>query len=135
MSEENVQVVRRLYEAAARRDNDAVYALYDSDIVWDASRTERGGITGPIVRGHAALQKWLREWYGAWENIEDEVEELMDADHEVISVMTQRGSGRGSGVEVADRLATIWVVCGGRITRATWFPTRDEALKAAGLSE
>ena len=135
MSQENVEVVRRLYAAAARRDNERVYSLYDPDIVWDASRTERGGMTGRIVRGHAPLQRWLREWYGAWENIQDELEELIDADHEVITVMTQRGSGRGSGVEVADRLATIWTICEGRIIRATWFPTRSEALKAAGLSE
>ena len=135
MSEENVETVRRLYTVAARRDNEAVYALYDPDIVWDASRTERGGMAGPIVRGHEALKKWLRQWYGAWENIEDQLDEVIDAGHEVITVMTQRGSGRGSGVEVADRLATIWVVCGGRITRATWFPTRAEALESAGLRE
>jgi ketosteroid isomerase-like protein len=135
MSQENVEVVRQLYGAAARRDNEAVYALYDPDIVWDASRTERGGMAGRIVRGHAELQRWLREWYGAWENIQDALEELIDADHEVISVMTQHGSGRGSGVEVADRLATIWTICDGRIIRATWFPTREQALEAAGLSE
>ncbi len=74
-------------------------------------------MAGRIVREHAALQKWLREWYGAWENIQDELEELIDAGHEVISVMTQHGSGRGSGVEVADRLATIWTICDGQIIR------------------
>jgi ketosteroid isomerase-like protein len=136
MSEENVETVRRLYEAAARRDNSTVYSLYAPDIVWDASRTERGGMTGRVVRGHTALQKWLREWYAAWENIQDELEELIDAtEHEVISVMSQRGRGRGSGVEVADRLATVWIICDGRIIRATWFPTRAEALNSTGLSE
>jgi ketosteroid isomerase-like protein len=29
MSEENVEIVRRLYDAAARRDSGAVLALYD----------------------------------------------------------------------------------------------------------
>src|SRR5687767_462501 len=135
MGQENVEVVRRLYDAAARRDNEAVYAIYHPEIVWDASRTQRGGMTGQIVRGHSALKGWLREWYGAWENIQDDLEELRDTGPEVISVMTQRGSGRGSGVEVADRLATIWAVCDGRIVRATWFPTLGEALEAAGLSE
>jgi ketosteroid isomerase-like protein len=135
MSEENVEIVRGLYEAAARRDNSTVYSLYDPHIVWDASRTTRGGITGRVVRGHDALRKWLREWYGAWENIQDELEELIDADHEVISVMVQRGQGRGSGIEVADRIATLWTVCDGRIIRAVWFPTLAEALEAAGLSE
>jgi ketosteroid isomerase-like protein len=136
MSRENLDVVRRLYEAAARRDNAAVYSLYDPDIVWDASRTERGAVTGRVVRGHEGLRKWLREWYGAWENIEDDLEELIEAgDHEVVSVMTQRGRGRASGVEVEDRIATVWTIRDEKITRAVWFPSRHEALEATGLSE
>lgn len=136
MSEENLEIVRRLYEAAARRDTAAVLSLYDPGIELDASRTQRGAITGRLVHGHAALQRWLREWYGAWDNIDDDLEELIDAgEHEVISVMTQRGRGRTSGVEVEDRLATLWTIRGGRIVRAVWFPTREEALAAAGVSE
>jgi ketosteroid isomerase-like protein len=136
MSEENVEIVRRLYQAAARRDNVAVYSLYDPDIEWDATRTERGTVTGRVARGHEGLRKWLRDWYGAWENIDDDLEELIDlSDDEVISVMTQRGRGRASGVQVEDRLATIWTIQGGRIIRAVWFPTREEALEAAGLGD
>jgi ketosteroid isomerase-like protein len=135
MSKENVAVVRRLYEAAARRDNATIYSLYDPEIEWDASRTSRGVVTGRVVHGHDGLQKWLREWYGAWENIHDDLEELIEAgEHDVISVMTQRGRGRASGVDVADRLATIWTIRDGRIIRVAWFPTREEALDAAGLS-
>jgi ketosteroid isomerase-like protein len=136
MSRENVEIVRRLYAAAAGRDNDAVYLLYDRGIEWDASRTERGALTGRVVHGHAALRKWLREWYGAWEDISDDLEELIDAGgQQVVSVMTQRGRGRGSGIEVHDRIAAVWTVRDGKITRATWFPTREAALEAAGLSE
>ena len=136
MSQENVEIVRRLYEAAGHRDIAAVYSLYDPDIEWDASRTERGTVTGRVVHGHDGLQKWLREWYGAWENIHDDLEELIDVgEHEVISVMTQRGRGRASGVEVADRLATVWTIRDDKIVRVVWFPSRAEALEAAGLSE
>jgi ketosteroid isomerase-like protein len=136
MSDKNVEIVRRLYEAAGRRDIATVYSLYDPAIEWDASRTERGTMAGRVVRGHADLQKWLREWYAAWENIHDDLEELIDAgEYEVISVMTQHGRGRGSGVQVADRLATVWTIREGRIIRARWFPTRHQALEAAGLSE
>jgi ketosteroid isomerase-like protein len=136
MSQENVEVVRGLYAAAARRDNAAVYAIYADDIEWDATRTERGAVTGQMVHGHAGLQGWLREWYGAWENIDDNLEEVLDAgDDEVLSVMTQRGRGRVSGAEVEDRLATIWTVREGRIIRAVWFPSKAEALEAVGLSE
>jgi ketosteroid isomerase-like protein len=135
MSQENVEIVRQLYAAAASRDNASVYALWDPDIVWDASRTERGGMTGRIVRGQPLVRAWLREWYSAWENIHDELDEVIDAGGDtVVSVMTQRGRGRGSGVEVADRIAATWAIRDGRIVKATWYPTPEQALEAAGLS-
>jgi ketosteroid isomerase-like protein len=136
MSEEIVEIVRRLFEAAGRHDMATVYSLYDPQIEWDASRISRGTMTGRVVHGQADLQKWLREWYGAWEDIHDDLEELIEAsEDEVISVMTQRGRGPGSGAPVERRLATIWTTREGRIIRAKWFPTRAEALKAAGLRE
>jgi ketosteroid isomerase-like protein len=39
MSQENVEIVRRLYEAVAGGDSETVLALYDPDIEVDASRT------------------------------------------------------------------------------------------------
>jgi ketosteroid isomerase-like protein len=38
MSRENVEVVQRLFDAIGRRDSEAVLALYDPEIEWDASR-------------------------------------------------------------------------------------------------
>ena len=37
MSEENVELVRRLLEMFASREHEAVFAFYDTDIEWDAS--------------------------------------------------------------------------------------------------
>ena len=51
MSQENVEIVRQVYEAAARRDSVAVLALYDPQVEWDASRIEIGGLTGTVVHG------------------------------------------------------------------------------------
>lgn len=136
MSGENVEVVRQIYAAAQRRDNAGVHSLWEPAIEWDASRTERGGMAGRVAHGRDDVQAWLRQWYSAWENVQDELEELIDCGgDEVLSVMTQRGRGRGSGVEVADRIAAVWVIRGGLVAKVTWFPTREQALEAAGLSE
>jgi len=92
---------------------------------------------GPTVyHGHEGLRSWFREWYEAWGNIEAEVEELIDAGDQVISVLTYRGRGRVSGIEVElTRMAGVWPVREGKIVRAVWLPTRADALKAVGLSE
>jgi ketosteroid isomerase-like protein len=37
MSQENVEVVRRVYDAVARRDSAAVLDLYDPEVVLDPS--------------------------------------------------------------------------------------------------
>jgi ketosteroid isomerase-like protein len=136
MSRENVDVVQAVFDAAARGDTAAVMALYDPDIEWDASRTQRGAMAGRVVRGRAALLAWLREWYGAWETVDDDLKELIEAgDHSVVSIMVQRGRGRASGVEVEDRLGTVWTIRDGKIVQATWFPSPEEALEAAGFSD
>jgi ketosteroid isomerase-like protein len=55
MSEENV-VVRRLYEAAARRDTATVLSIYDPDFEWDGSRSRWGEVLDEDARfrGHDA---------------------------------------------------------------------------------
>src|SRR5688572_579293 len=137
MSEENVEIVRRIYGAAARRDSEATLALYDSDVEIDVSRTHRA-LMQDVYGGprHEGLRRWAREWHEAWEQVEYDVEELIDAGEDVIGVVTVRGRGRGSGAEVEFALhAGLWTLQDGKVTRVVWFKTREDALEAAGLSE
>src|SRR5918992_184524 len=46
MSRENVEIVRRVYEAAARRDSATVLALYDPEVELDNSRLGLAGFAG-----------------------------------------------------------------------------------------
>ena len=138
MPEENVEVVRRVYEATARRDSDAVLALYDPEVEWDVSQdpTMVPMVGAGVYRGQDGLRRFFREWYEAWENIRNEPEELIDAsDDSVVVVVTDRAQGRASGAEVARTHAALWTVRDGKVVRVAWFPTRDAALEAAGLSE
>ena len=137
MSQENVEIVRRIYDAAARRDSEATLALYDSDVEIDVSRTHRALMQdvykGP---GHEGLRRWAREWHEAWEQVEYDVDEMIDAGDDVICVVTVRGRGRGSGADVEFTLhAGLWTIQNGKVARVVWFKTRKDALEAAGLSE
>jgi ketosteroid isomerase-like protein len=102
MSQQNVEIVRRVYEAAARRDTAAVFSLYDSDVEWDGSQSRWAEVlqATPRFRGHEELRKFFRQYFEMWEGFEDDLEELIDAGDHVISVVTSRGRGRASGVEV-----------------------------------
>ena len=137
MSQENVEIMRRLYDAAARRDSGAVLALYDPDVQVDMSRAPCRDLVGSrFYHGHDGLRAFYREWFGAWETVEAEVEELIDAGECVISVETTRGRGLASGAEVEVHQCGIWKLRAGKVVRVEWLEaTREEALEAAGLSE
>ena len=139
MSQENVEIVRRVFAAVARGDTEAVLSLYDPDVEWDGSRHAWATVMGDTQagwRGHEGLRKWSREYYAMWEALDDEVEELIEAGDRVVSVVTTRARGRASGIEVEwKHNAGVWTVQEGKIVRVVWFPTCAEALEAAGLQE
>jgi ketosteroid isomerase-like protein len=137
MSQENVEIIRRVYDAAARRDSDVVLAIYDPEVEVDMSRAPCRDLVGKrFYHGHDGLRAFYREWNGAWETVESDVEELIDAGERVVSVETTRGRGVVSGAAVELHQCGIWTLRAGRIVRVEWLDaTREEALEAAGLSE
>jgi ketosteroid isomerase-like protein len=138
MSQENVEIVRRIFEASAQRDTPAVLALYDKEVEVDNTHGPARAFLGgrSIYYGHEGLRAFFGEWYEAWKNVESNLLELIDADEHVVSVHGYRGRGRASGVEVEwPDLGGIWTIRNGKVIRVRWFPTRAEALQASGLPE
>ena len=137
MSRENVEVVRHVWDAAARGDAAAVLALYDADVVWDVSRGPLGGLAGSgVYHGHAGLSSFFRSWRQAWDDVDYELDELIDAGEHVITVGRQRGRGRASGIgfEGAGQSA-VWTVRDGKIASVVWYPSREAATEAVGRPE
>ena len=71
MSQENVEIVRLVYEVAARGDDAAtVLALYDPEVEWDISHSPARELMGHrVYRGHSVWTirggKILRvAWFG-----------------------------------------------------------------------
>ncbi len=137
MSQENVEIVRRLYDAIARQDVAAVLSFYDPEVEADFSRSPQGALTGGALNyhGHEGVRRMSRDWNEAWANVEYEIVDLVDAGEHVISVLTYRGRGRSSGAEVEQTDYPVWTIRKGKIVRVVWLQTREEALEAAGLSE
>ena len=133
MSQENVDVVRRVYEAAARRDTATVLTLYDPEIELDASRwlPDRQ----EVYQGHDGLHRFFREWHDAWGDVEYDFDRLIDAGEHVISVVNRHARGRSSGAEVEWPLGLVWTLREGKVLRVVWFASVADALEAVGLSE
>ena len=139
MSRENVELVRRIFEAGARRDTATALALYDPEVEWDQSRGPFWDLFGgEIYRGHEGLRRFFRQYYSpeTWESVEDKLEELIDAGDHVVSVVNTRARGRTSGAEVQWTLnAGAWTIREGKVVRVAWFRSVEEALEAVGLRE
>ena len=135
MSRENVEIVRRVYDAAARRDADAAFELYAEDIVWDVSATKVTTFRDrPVYHGHEGVREVWREGLAIFADITNEVEEMIDAGDRVLVVVREREVGRSSGVPVTASHLAVWTLARGMIVRLQVFDDRDEAMKAAGLA-
>jgi ketosteroid isomerase-like protein len=131
MSRENVEVVRRVYEAFSRGDAEAALSYFDPEVVMDASHR----VDGRIGHGHQELTAILTEWLGTWDEWREEVEETRDLGDRVLVISTQRGIGKGSGIKWENRFAMLYEVQSGKITRWTIYDDLREALEAVGLRE
>jgi ketosteroid isomerase-like protein len=131
MSRENVEIIRRMYEAFHGGDADGALAYFDPEVVVDASRRVDGG----IGHGREELNTIITRWLGTWEEWREEIEEMRDLGSQVFVIATQRGRGKGSGVEVENRYALLYEVHGDQITRMTVYIEPAEALEAAGRSD
>ena len=81
MSQENVDVVRRIYDAAARRDAETPFAFYAENIVWDLSNARRAVVSSqPVYYGHEGVRQAWRDGLAVFGEVDYDVEELIDAD-------------------------------------------------------
>ena len=131
MSRENVEVVRRGFEAYARGDTETLLRLVDPEIEWKQVE-EPAAVHGP----RAGLESVAR-WDETWDDLAISVEEYIDAGENVVAVVRSKGRGKASGVAVEQVSYQVFTVRDGRVVRMREYGPgeRAEALEAAGLRE
>jgi ketosteroid isomerase-like protein len=136
MSKENVEIVRQAFEAASRREP-ADPGTWASELEMDFSGSPFADfVTRGRARGLAEVRHTFRDFYEAFDDVEADVTELIDAGEHVIAVFTYRGIGRTSGVPVEfTNMAGLWTLRNGKVARVAWLKNRSDAIKAAGLRE
>jgi ketosteroid isomerase-like protein len=135
MSRENVEIVRSIYDAVARRDDVTPFEFYAEGIVWDMSNLRRAALyMKPVYHGHEGVRESWRESLAAFGQVDFEVEELIDAGDQVLAAIREREVGRASGVPVEASHLAVWTLADGKVIRLQIFDNRQAALEAAGLS-
>jgi ketosteroid isomerase-like protein len=138
MSEENVEIARRVCEAAWRRpkpEYDTLNALVhpDHEMFTVQSLVEGGG----AYRGAQGFREWLASWAEMFgEDWECWVEEAQAGDDgRVLVTGRAKVRGLGGGVPVEQGFSVVIWVHGGKVGRSAVYTDRDQALEAAGLPE
>jgi ketosteroid isomerase-like protein len=136
MSQENVEVVRAALDAWNRSwrdgDPDPVLEMLDPDVVLDFS----GYVLNPrVLEGHEGYRQLLAEVAELWAEVTFEVEEVVPTDDGVLTLVVRRARGRASGVAIESRVAQLFTLREGKITRMHAYSDREEALEAMGLRE
>ena len=134
MSQENVEIVRRGYEAFNEGDLEGMVASCAPDFVY----VPTGAIPGVegTYRGPEEYKQQIVELFGdEFDDYGAEIHELMDAGDQVLVSLTFRGRGKRSGAESRWSVWQVWTVRDGSVVHGQGYTSRDEAVEAAGLSE
>jgi ketosteroid isomerase-like protein len=131
MSQETVDVVRRIYDRWGRGEFHAGTELYDADVqlVLRSEFPEAG-----TYRGVDVIRKYMRDFLADLESVEIAGEEFLDAGDCVIVRVDQRATGPESGARVNIRYYQVWTFRGHSVIRIESIRERGDALAAAGLS-
>jgi ketosteroid isomerase-like protein len=137
MSRENVELVRRAFEAFQRTYMEGtrdLYELLDPDVDWIPFMAILEGTT---YHGHEGIRQWIDDVKRDWAAFEARPEQFRDVGNDQVLVLgAWRARGRRGDV-VLDLPQAAWLVqvSEGKVLRMQTFTERKKALKAAGLSE
>jgi ketosteroid isomerase-like protein len=129
MSEENVQLVRRVYEGWARgdfSDSDAFDPEIEFEMVDWPHQT--------LARGVQEMSTTWRATLTAFDDFRAVPLEYVDCGSNVLVINQIEASGKESGAEVSAETATVWTVENGRVVRLALYWDTARAREVAGAA-
>ena len=131
MSQENVELVRRIFEGWSRGDFSVGADLLAPEFEWQ----QHAEAVEPGVRRSDEVGNSLRNIFEIYENFRVEPDDFVDAGEKVVVTARVSGTERRTGLPVHGSWEFVWTVQGGRLVRNEVYANRADALEAAGLSQ
>jgi ketosteroid isomerase-like protein len=133
VSQENLEIVRRAYEAFAAGGFDAVAPFFAPDAVHHAYPE---WVSESVYRGPDGLRTLVAEGTDNFDGFEFDVREIRQVGDNVLMLGETVGQIKGSGVPIRQPLGAVYSdFRDGQIGEARNFLTWREALEAVGLRE
>jgi ketosteroid isomerase-like protein len=133
MSQDNVEIVRKGFEALATRGVEAALEFAAPDGVW---YTAPEWPEASEYRGHDGLRFLFSVFADNFDDWTVDVVELRDAGDSVVALIEHGGKIKGTDVPIHQPMGNVYSdFRQGQVGRARFFQTWREALEAAGLSK
>jgi len=134
VSQENVEILRRVNAAFNRGDRDAMFAGYHHDM--ELRDLQHAPDAPERLVGIDRFRAHWDQWEDAFDDVTVEIEEYIDAGAYVLAVTHWRAKGKDSGLAIDLRTVDVAEFADGKIVRVTiGYSNKDEALKSVVLAE
>jgi ketosteroid isomerase-like protein len=133
MSQANVEIVRKGYEALNAGGVEAALAFHAEDVlIYPTSEWP----DDDVYRGHDGLRRLYHAWTGNFDDWRWEVQEIQDVGSRVLSLVEMKGRMKDSGLPISE----AWGVVAsdfrdGTVGEVRLFRSQRQALEAVGLAE
>jgi ketosteroid isomerase-like protein len=132
MSQQNVEIVRRVIEAWNSRDLEG--ALRDLDPDAEVDWSESSGVQRGVYRGIEEITRFWQEWLDLFQEIDVRPEAFIDAGEHVAVPNRTYMRGR-DGVEVDAGSTSVWTLRDGKIVSHRLYQEKEAALEAVRLEK
>jgi ketosteroid isomerase-like protein len=132
MSQENVEIVKRIFDSWATGDFRVGLADLDPDVVFVVRHPFPEAVEAV---GPDEIEEYMRRFLDNWESYAVEARDLQAVGDIVLADAIQHGEGKASGIEMAQSFFMLFTFRGGKIVQIESILERDKALEAAGLQE
>jgi ketosteroid isomerase-like protein len=127
VSRENVEILKRAYEALNRGEIESALDVLEPDAEWQEHSDLPEADT---YRSREAIREFLLAYLDSWEEFHQETEDLIESGDRVAVLLRMAAKGKGSGIEVEGRYAHLWTMRGGRGIRVDAYADPNRALEA-----
>jgi ketosteroid isomerase-like protein len=136
MSQENVETVRRAWEAWNADDLDAFLAELHPDVEWHPSLEPAFEGKATTIKGHDGARRAWAEYRGEmFERLTIQVEEVRDLEESVLVLGRFTVTGRATHIGFDTEVGSLVTFRDGKVATGHDYLSHREALEAAGLSE
>jgi len=133
MSQENVELVRRAFDAFNRRDLSAFLALCHPDVEFVTYAMQLEG--GDPYRGHEGIRDWWEGLLAVYPDFRADIEDIQDLGDLIITRARMHGRGVESAAPMDQEVWQVGRPRDGKVIGWHWFSNEADAREAAGPRE